>query len=60
QNLTSLRLEHQLRAAEEGEAPTNLLDPAQLTKYQRTFLRNALAAVDDLQDLLTRRFKKKR
>lgn len=60
QNLVSFRLEHQLRAAEEGEAPTNLLDPAQLTKYQRTFLRTALANVADLQDMLTKRFKRKR
>lgn len=59
-NLVTFRLERQLKAAEEGEAPSNQLIPELLTKYQRNFLRNALDQVATLQDLLAKRYRVKR
>lgn len=57
QSLLDFRLEQQLFAAEGGVAPTNELNRATLTKYQRNLLRQSLAHVEKLQNVVSRRYK---
>jgi CBS domain-containing protein len=56
QSLLDFRLEQQLFAAEGGVAPTNQLNRATLTKYQRNLLRQSLDQVNKLQSLIQKRY----
>jgi len=50
--LASLVLDHQLVQRRQGTSPDKLLDPAQLTPYQREALRDSMLAVKRFQEKL--------
>lgn len=54
--LVDVRLEHQLRQMETGEPPDDYLDPHTLSRVQQKLLREALEAVQALQQSLKQRY----
>jgi len=56
QYLVDFRMEHQLNRVDSGEPPDNHIDPASLTKIQRSLLRSAFASAAALQKELAKRF----
>ncbi|WP_299963829.1 DUF294 nucleotidyltransferase-like domain-containing protein [uncultured Roseobacter sp.] len=47
--IADLRLHHQAAQARAGETPTNYLDPAQLSDFERSHLRDAFVVVKTMQ-----------
>jgi CBS domain-containing protein len=54
--ILDLRLDHQLRAVEAGQAPDNFVPPESLSKVQQTMLKAAFSAIGDLQEVLAHRY----
>ncbi|MDM7941315.1 MAG: putative nucleotidyltransferase substrate binding domain-containing protein [Hydrogenophaga sp.] len=55
--LAALRIQHQARQIAQGEAPDNFLDPAEISNFERTQLRDAFQVVQTLQSVLSNRYK---
>ena len=55
--LAALRIQHQARQMAQGEAPDNFLDPAEISNFERTQLRDAFQVVQTLQSVLSNRYK---
>lgn len=54
--ISGLRLAHQTRQAERGEAPDNYVPLASLSRFERGQLKQAMTVVKDLQAVLARRY----
>ena len=55
--LAALRIQHQARQITQGQAPDNFLDPAEISNFERTQLRDAFQVVQTLQSVLSNRYK---
>ncbi len=55
--LAALRISHQARQMAQGRAPDNFLDPAEISNFERTQLRDAFQVVQTLQSVLAQRYK---
>ncbi|WP_069046756.1 putative nucleotidyltransferase substrate binding domain-containing protein [Hydrogenophaga sp. RAC07] len=55
--LASLRIRHQAQQIAQGLAPDNFLDPAEISNFERTQLRDAFQVVQTLQSVLSNRYK---
>ena len=55
--LMAMKLAHQLRQLRAGKAPSNLVQPAELSTLERDHLKDALAIVRRFRDLLRLRFR---
>lgn len=54
--LAVARIQHQARQIEAGQPADNFLAPSELSNFQRTQLRDALAVVQQLQSVLSQRY----
>ena len=54
--LAFMRIQHQARQIGAGTAPDNFLDPADLSSFERSQLRDAFAVVQSLQNVLSQRY----
>ncbi len=54
--IASLRIQHQARQIERGEAPDNFLDPATLSSLERDHLKDAFRVIQTEQEVLARRY----
>ena len=54
--LAALRIQHQSRQMALGQAPDNFLDPADISNFERTQLRDAFQVVQTLQSVLSSRY----
>ncbi len=54
--LAALRIQHQSRQMALGQAPDNFLDPAEISNFERTQLRDAFQVVQTLQSVLSSRY----
>ncbi len=55
--LAALRIQHQAQQMARGEAPDNFLDPAEISNFEQTQLRDAFQVVQTLQTVLSNRYK---
>ncbi|MFY9137216.1 putative nucleotidyltransferase substrate binding domain-containing protein, partial [Zwartia sp.] len=55
--LAALRIRHQAGQMAQGQAPDNFLDPAEISNFERTQLRDAFQVVQTLQSVLAQRYK---
>lgn len=55
--LAALRIQHQAQQITRGQAPDNFLDPADISNFERTQLRDAFQVVQTLQSVLSNRYK---
>ena len=53
--LSDLRIQHQRRQIERGEAPNNFLKPSELSNFERQHLKQAFATIATLQEALGQR-----
>ncbi len=53
--LADVRIQHQKRQIERGEAPDNFLRPNELSNFERQHLKQAFATIDTLQEALGQR-----
>jgi CBS domain-containing protein len=54
--LAALRIQHQTRQMAQGRTPDNFLDPAEISNFERTQLRDAFQVVQNLQSVLSSRY----
>jgi CBS domain-containing protein len=55
--LAFLRIQHQARQMARGEKPDNHLNPADISNFERTQLKDAFTVVQSLQSVLAQRYK---
>ncbi len=51
-----LRFRHSVGLIKQGKEPDNYINPSELSMIQRTLLKMAFKAIDELQDLLEIRY----
>ena len=54
--LAALRIQHQARQINQRRTPDNFLDPAELSNFERTQLKDAFQVVQSLQSVLSTRY----
>ena len=52
-----MRIQHQARQIAQGWTPDNFLDPADISNFERTQLKDAFQVVQTLQSVLAQRYK---
>jgi CBS domain-containing protein len=55
--LASMRIQHQARQIRSGQSPDNFMDPADISNFERTQLKDAFQVVQSLQSVLSQRYK---
>lgn len=55
--LASMRIQHQAGQIRSGQSPDNFMDPAEISNFERTQLKDAFQVVQSLQSVLSQRYK---
>ncbi|MCU0925570.1 MAG: DUF294 nucleotidyltransferase-like domain-containing protein [Hydrogenophaga sp.] len=55
--MAAMRIRHQARQMAKGEKPDHHLDPAEISNFERTQLKDAFTVVQSLQSVLAQRYK---